>query len=77
MPDRDNILAKLQAAGIGCSNYFTPIHLQPFYQQQLDYRPGDFPITEALSARTVALPFHNNLSEADVDTVVAELRGLL
>jgi perosamine synthetase len=74
--DRDNILAKLRGANIGCSNYFTPIHLQPFYQQ-LGYRRGDFPITEALSARTVALPFHNRLSEADVEVVVGELRKLL
>ncbi len=75
--DRDDILAKLRRAGIACSNYFTPIHLQPFYQQQHGYKPGDFPITEALSARTVALPFHNHLSEADVDQAVTELRKLL
>jgi perosamine synthetase len=75
--DRDNILGKLREAGIGCSNYFTPIHLQPFYQKQHGYRPGDFPVTEALSARTLALPFHNRLSAADVDTVVSQLRKLL
>jgi perosamine synthetase len=75
--DREGILAKLREAGIGCSNYFTPIHLQPFYQEQFGYKPGDFPVTEALSARTLALPFHNHLSEGDVDQVVAELRKLL
>jgi len=75
--DRDRILSGLREAGVACSNYFTPIHLQPFYQEQHGYRPGDFPVTEALSARTVALPFHNHLSEADVDTVVRELRQLL
>jgi perosamine synthetase len=75
--DRDQILARLRSTGVACSNYFTPIHLQPFYQEQHGYRPGDFPVTEALSARTVALPFHNHLSEADVDTVVRELRKLL
>jgi perosamine synthetase len=75
--DRDNILEKLRAAGIGCSNYFTPIHLQPFYAEQFGYTPGDFPITEALSARTVALPFHNGLSEGDVERVVSTLRTLL
>lgn len=75
--DRDQILDGLRAAGIGCSNYFTPIHLQPFYQEEHGYAPGDFPVTEALSARTVALPFHNHLSETDVDRVVTELRKLL
>lgn len=75
--DRDRILVGLRQVGVACSNYFTPIHLQPFYQEQHGYRPGDFPITEGLSARTVALPFHNHLSEADVDVAVTELRKLL
>ncbi|MCA9243797.1 MAG: DegT/DnrJ/EryC1/StrS family aminotransferase [Phycisphaerales bacterium] len=75
--DRDRILENLRERGIGCSNYFTPIHLQPFYQRDLGYGPGDFPVTEALSCRTVALPFHNGMSEADVDRVVKEFRALL
>ena len=74
--DRDRILEGLRGAGIGCSNYFTPIHLQPFYRE-LGYGPGDFPVTEALAARTVALPFHNHLREEEVDRVVTELRRRL
>lgn len=70
--DRDRLLDGLREVGIQCSNYFTPIHLQPFYQE-LGCRPGEFPITEALSARTIALPFHHGLSEGDVDRVVGEL----
>jgi len=75
--DRDNLLRKLAERGIGCSNYFTPIHLQPFYCEMFGHKPGDFPITEALSARTIALPFHNRLSEDDVDYVVGTLAKLL
>lgn len=75
--DRDRIMRQLTERRIGVNNYFTPIHLQPFYQKDLGYKPGDFPITEALSARTIALPFHNHLSEADVDHVVQTLRELL
>ena len=74
---RDEILEKLRAHGIGCNVYFPPIHLQEFYQKDLGYKPGDFPITEALSARTMALPFYNHLSEADVDFVVKTLKSLL
>ncbi|MBI5864234.1 MAG: DegT/DnrJ/EryC1/StrS family aminotransferase, partial [Planctomycetes bacterium] len=73
---RDAIIKKLQADGIGCRNYFTPIHLQPFYQET-GFRAGQFPITEALSARTISLPFHNHLSEGDVDRVVKSLQRLL
>ncbi len=75
--DRDRLLERLQANGIGSNVYFPPIHLQPFYQERFGYKPGDFPATEALSARTIALPFFNNLSEGDVDHVVKTLRSLL
>ena len=74
---RDDILKALSERGVGCNNYFTPIHLQPFYRAQFGYKSGDFPVTEALSARTIALPFHNALSEADVDEVVSALTALL
>ena len=75
--DRERILKTLAARGIGCSNYFAPIHLQPFYTERYGYRPGDFPVCEALAARTLALPFHHELTEADLDRVCAELRSLL
>ncbi len=74
--DRDEILGQLRAKGIQCSNYFTPIHLQPFYQT-FGYAAGDFPVTEQVSERTVALPFFNHLEEAQVDIVVNQLKQLL
>ncbi|RME37254.1 MAG: DegT/DnrJ/EryC1/StrS family aminotransferase, partial [Planctomycetota bacterium] len=75
--DRDRILAALRERGIGCSNYFAPIHLQPFYAERFGYRPGSFPRCEALAARTIALPFHHELTQRDVDRVCGELQRLL
>lgn len=75
--DRDRVLRGLAERGIGCSNYFVPIHLQPFYVEQFGYQAGDFPICENLAARTIALPFHHELTESDVDVVCEELRKLL
>jgi len=75
--DRDTILQKLREKGIGCSNYFSPIHLQPFYRKQFGYKEGDFPITEYVSARTIALPFYGNLTEKDIDYVVENFKYIL
>jgi len=75
--DRADLITALRERGIGCSNYFSPIHLQPFYREKLDLRPGQFPICERVAARTIALPFHNRLTEADVDHVCRTLRELL
>ena len=75
--DRDRILTTLSERGIGCSNYFAPIHLQPFYVERFGFKPGDFPICESVAARTIALPFHHELTEQDVDHVCTELGKLL
>ncbi|MCH8194360.1 MAG: DegT/DnrJ/EryC1/StrS family aminotransferase, partial [Planctomycetes bacterium] len=72
--DRDTLLDDLMSQGIQVSNYFPPVHLQPFMAQQFNYRPGDFPVTEGVSQRTIALPFHNNLSPADIESVCQALR---
>lgn len=74
--DRDNILAGLRAKEIGTNNYFTPIHLQPFYVEQ-GWKRGDLPVCEALADRTVALPFHGLLTEREVDIACREFRNLL
>jgi perosamine synthetase len=73
--DRDGILKKLKDKGIGCSDYFSPIHLQPFYRKLLGHKKGDFPVTEKISERTVALPFHNNLSEEQIEYVCQQLKA--
>jgi len=75
--DRDAVLEELRGRGIGCSNYFSPIHLQPFYRQMFGYRRGDFPATERVADRTVALPFFTRLSELEIEYVSATLRELL
>jgi len=75
--DRDRILAGLRDRNIGASNYFVPIHLQPFYRERFGFAEGDFPICEAVAQRTIALPFHNRLAQSEVDTVCRELRRLL
>lgn len=74
---RDEILDALREKGIACSNYFSPIHLQPFYQSDYRYQPGDFPVTEALAQRTIALPFHAFLEPQDVDHIVRVFKSLL
>ena len=74
---RDEVIKKLRASGIWCNNYFPPIHLQPFYVEKFGYKKGDFPITESVSEKTIALPFYNKLSDDDIEAVVRELKKIL
>jgi perosamine synthetase len=69
---RNAVLKHFASAEIGCGSYFAPIHMQPSYGA---WRNSYFlPVTESISARTLALPFFNQLSETDVQQVCAVLR---
>jgi len=72
--DREKVMDYLNREGVQCKPYFTPIHLQPFYVDMFGYKKGDFPITEDVSSRTIALPFFTNLQEEQIDYVVRKLR---
>jgi len=72
--NRDSVIEYLNQEGVQCKPYFTPIHLQPFYKKMFGYRRGDFPITEDVTDRTIALPFFNNLKEEQIDYVVEKLK---
>jgi perosamine synthetase len=73
--DRDPVLSAMEARGVPVRAYFEPVHLQPYTRPEHRPAPGALPVTESISRRTIALPFHNRLSERDVDTVVAALRA--
>jgi perosamine synthetase len=77
MEQRDRILQHMQSRNIQVSNYFPPVHLMPFISNKYGHNPGDFPIAETASARTIALPFHNHLTKDQIAAVCNALKQLL
>ncbi len=75
--DRDLIIKDLRAQGIGCNNYFPPIHLQPYMIEQFGFKPGMFRVCEHVSQRTIALPFFTRMTETQVDLVCTVLERTL
>ncbi len=72
--DRDRVSPALARRGVQNARYFPPIHLLPHFRETWGYRPGDFPVTERVAGRTLALPFYNSLSDASVADIVGRLR---
>ncbi len=70
---RDEIIGDLDAAGVSAKPYLPCIHLQPYYREAHGHGPGELPVTEAISASTIALPFFPEMTEAQVDRVCAAL----
>jgi perosamine synthetase len=77
LEDRDQILREMKNKNIQVSNYFSPVHLQPFMVEKFGYKQGDYPVTEAVSKSTIALPFYNNLNKDDVAFVCKTLKEIL
>lgn len=75
--DRDETIRALSARGIQSKPYLPAIHLMSFYRERFGYREGQFPVTEDVSARSIALPFFPAMSEGQVARVAEELRGIL
>jgi len=67
--DRTALMAALREDGIPSRPYFVPIHLQPYYRERFGYQPGDFPVTERVAERTLAIPFYTEMPEEQVDYV--------
>lgn len=72
--DRDRTIEAMARDGIPCRGYFAPIHTQPYIRARYGDLTGTLPLTEAYAKRTIALPFHNALEEAEVEHVVAALK---
>jgi perosamine synthetase len=73
--DREKVIRHLESCGIPSRVYFRPIHLEPYYRERFGFKPGDFPVTERVSASILALPFHTNLSEEDMIEVAEAMKS--
>ena len=74
--DRDATIARLAERGVASKAYLPCIHLFP-HLRELGYSEGQFPVAEAASAHSLALPFFPSLSEAQVDRVCQQLASAL
>ena len=70
--DRDATIAGLAERGVASKAYLPCIHLFP-HLRELGYREGQFPVAEAASARSLALPFFPAMSESQVSRVCEAL----
>ncbi len=71
LPDaatRDALLDYLRGRGIGASFHYVPLHTSPM-GEQLGWREGSLPITEAMSGRLARLPFYYEINSDDQDYV--------
>jgi dTDP-4-amino-4,6-dideoxygalactose transaminase len=71
--DREGLMSHLKNAGIGTGiHYPIPLHLQKAYAS-MQYRVGDFPVTEKVAKEIVSLPMFPQLTNEEQARVVEEI----
>ena len=67
--DRDEIIEGLRRHDIGAASYFPAIPQFAHFREKYGFKPGQFPMAESLSQRTIALPMYVGLTEAEVQLI--------
>jgi dTDP-4-amino-4,6-dideoxygalactose transaminase len=75
--DRDRLALLLENDGVPVRPYFSPIHLQPYMVKMFGYQSGDYPVTEDLGDRCLALPFSGMMTEEEVIYVCERIADAL
>jgi perosamine synthetase len=75
--DRDAAVVGLRQRGVDSKPYLPAIHLMSFYRERFGHREGEFPVCEDVARRSLALPFFPELSESQIERVVAAVREVV
>ena len=72
---REHIMRKLKNKNIPSAIYYIiPLHLQGVYEH-LNYKTGDFPVSEDISSRILSLPMHPYLSSEEIKQICDAILG--
>ena len=71
---QNKIFNKLVSLGIRLQVHYIPVHLQPYYQTNYNFKSGDFPIAEDFYKKEVSLPIFYNLTNDQLFFVIDAIK---
>lgn len=74
---RDDFIDQLIKMNIGSGVHFNPVHLHAYYRKTFGYKKGMYPNAEYVGERTVSLPLGANLTQKDINDVIAAVKWLV
>lgn len=75
--DRDALIERLFAAGIGCSVHYIPLHLQPYWRDRYGLQAEQFPHSQAAYQASFSLPIWPGMSGQQVQRVIDAVQAVL
>jgi len=75
--NRDQFIELMTEEGIGTSVHFIPLHIHPYWRDQYNYKPEDFPVALDVYNRAVSLAIYPKMTDDDVTRVIDAVRKIL
>ena len=74
--DRDAFMAALKEAGVGCSVHWRPLHLHPYYAEELGWTDEHLPVATREWKRCISLPLFPDMTDDEHAHVVSTVKSL-
>lgn len=75
--DRAEVFAAMRREGIGVNVHYIPVHLHPYYREQVGTAPGLCPVAETAYDEILSLPIFPRMTDEDVGDVLEALRRVV
>ena len=71
---KNDFFNKMRNRGIILQVHYIPVHTQPFYKKNFDFKIGDFPLSENFYKNEVSIPIHVKLTEKEINFIIKEIK---
>jgi perosamine synthetase len=72
--DRYDFFEYLRNVGYAPMVHYIPVHLLKYYRTRYGHTRGDFPVAEKYYDQALSIPLYQSLTDAQVETVVDDIR---
>lgn len=74
---KKQLFQNLAEQGINLQVHYIPVHLQPYYKNNFNFKEGDFPIAEDFYKGEVSLPVYPGLDLGDLELISGKILNTL
>lgn len=75
--NRDEVIEKLKASGVGCSVHFIPVHKHTYYKNKYGYKNEDYPISNKVFGKSLSLPIYPDMSDEEIQYVINKVKEIV
>ena len=75
--DKKEVFAALRAENIGVNVHYIPVHLHPWYQENLNTKSNQCPVAEEAYEKIISLPMFAAMTDKDVEDVITSVKKVV